>query len=198
MRGCVQLQWIFWKTLTTHLPILWRVIYERTCTHHTECSAVFDQTQHDPHALPSLFTWSCPEGLFFISLCEKHPWRETFCQCGRGETKRWQKHKSHQNEFKNCFEQWIKHVDRCIIKWSVLWRGQKVTHVRIDIQFLTNAFRAFGSPLEYFSTSLFFNEWRNTRLYWVLLILWPMSYQPQTPSKWVILSSFEKVIWKHS
>ena len=39
---------------------------EHTCPHCVECSAVFDQKQHDPCALPSLFSWSHAEQLFFL------------------------------------------------------------------------------------------------------------------------------------
>ena len=44
-----------------------------------ECSAVFDQKWCDPHAPPSLFIQSRPKQLFFVSLDEKSPQRETFC-----------------------------------------------------------------------------------------------------------------------
>ena len=47
VRGYVQLQWNF-LTLSMHLPILWWVIYECTCPHHAEYSAVFDAKQHHP------------------------------------------------------------------------------------------------------------------------------------------------------
>ena len=74
------------------------VIYEHTCPHHAECSAVFDQKQHNPHAPPSLFTQSRPDQLFFVSLDEESPQRETICQCGRGETKNGVSTKRHQNQ----------------------------------------------------------------------------------------------------
>ena len=55
----------FWR-LSTHLPISQWVIYEYTRPHHTECSAVFDPKQHDPHAPPSLFTLSHPNLIPFL------------------------------------------------------------------------------------------------------------------------------------
>ena len=48
------------------LPISWWVIYKRICPHHAECSVVFNQKLHDPHAPSPLFTWSCPEKLFYV------------------------------------------------------------------------------------------------------------------------------------
>ena len=67
-----------------------------------------------PHP-PSLFTWSHPQWLFlFVSLDEKSLQRETFCQCGRGETKIAEALKGFKiNKYKNCFEQWKKHFSRC-------------------------------------------------------------------------------------
>ena len=64
--GCIRPYWTFLKTLSKCLPISWWEIYECTCPYCTESSAVFDQTWHDPRAPPSLFTWSCPERLFFF------------------------------------------------------------------------------------------------------------------------------------
>ena len=57
----------------------------------TELSAVSDPKWHDPPGPPSLCTQSCPQGTFFISLDVKNPQRETYCWCGRGETKKQQK-----------------------------------------------------------------------------------------------------------
>ena len=51
----------------------------------------------------------------FVSLDEKSPQREMFCQCGRGETKTAESLKGIKiDEFKNCFEQWKQHLNRCI------------------------------------------------------------------------------------
>ena len=87
---------LFWKTLHA-FAISWWVIYEHICPHCAECSAVFVQKWHDTRAPPSLFTPFYPEWLFFVSLVEKSPQRETFCQCGRGETKNSRSTKRHQN-----------------------------------------------------------------------------------------------------
>ena len=40
------------------------MIYECTCSHHAEHSAVLDPKWHDPHAPPSVLIWSCPEQHF--------------------------------------------------------------------------------------------------------------------------------------
>ena len=66
VRGCVHLQWIFLKTLSTRFPMSWWVIYEHTCPHHAECSAVFDPKRHDLHASPSLFTSTQPSDFFCL------------------------------------------------------------------------------------------------------------------------------------
>ena len=63
VRGCVQLQWIFFED-STPLPISWWVIYECTCPHRTEYSAVFGPKRHDSYAPPSLFTQSSSDRLF--------------------------------------------------------------------------------------------------------------------------------------
>ena len=100
---------MFLKTLWTHFPISWWVIYEHPCPHCAECSAVVIQKQHDPCAPPSLFIRTCTEWLFFCFLGWKSPQREMFCWCGRGETKNSRSTKRHQNQkFKNFSEQWKK------------------------------------------------------------------------------------------
>ena len=141
MRGCIRLLWSFLKTLSMGLPISWWVIYKAPV--HTW---VFDQKCHDFHAPPSLFTQSRLEWLFFCFPNEKSPQREMFCQCGRGETKNSRSIKI--DKFKNCFEQWRKCLDRCILHQMgrALWRGLKVKHVRINTQFFINKFCCFGVP----------------------------------------------------
>ena len=84
--------------ISTCLPISWWVIYEGTCQHCVECSAVFDQRQHVPHSPPSFFTRSNPEQSSFPPPDEKSPQRETFCQCGRGEPRNGISAKRHQNQ----------------------------------------------------------------------------------------------------
>ena len=53
------------------LLISWWVVYKRTCPRHAECSVVFDQKQHDPHAPPTLFIGSCPKQFFLFPLMKK-------------------------------------------------------------------------------------------------------------------------------
>ena len=67
--------------------------------HRAECSAVFDQKDHNPGAPPFLFTQLCPTEQFFlfVSTDEKRPQSETFCQCGRSETKNGRSTKRHQS-----------------------------------------------------------------------------------------------------
>ena len=61
---------LFLKTLSMHLPISWQVIYTRTCPHHVECLAVFDQKRYDLYTPPSLFTVSNSKQLFLF------PWKK--------------------------------------------------------------------------------------------------------------------------
>ena len=87
VRGCIQLKWIFffWR-LSVCLPVSWWVIYECTCAHYTECSAIFDLNGMTPMPLPP---YSCDltlSNFLFVSLDEKIPPRDAFCWCGRGET----------------------------------------------------------------------------------------------------------------
>ena len=61
-------------------------------------SAVFEHKWHDHHAPASLFTQSRLSEFFFLfPLDEKNFQRETFCHCGRGETKNGSSTKRHQN-----------------------------------------------------------------------------------------------------
>ena len=108
----------FWR------PITWWVIYKRTCPHRTECSAVFDQKQHDPRAPPSLFTQSGPKWLFFVSLDENSPQRETFCPCGGGETKNHRSTKRHENlRVQKLFWAVGKSLNRCIASNGEYFEG---------------------------------------------------------------------------
>ena len=59
--------------------------------------------------------------LFFVSLDEKSPQREMFCQCGRGETKKRRSIKI--GEVKNCSEQWKNHLHRCIASNGEYFEG---------------------------------------------------------------------------
>ena len=103
---CVASVNFFLKTLSKHLPILWWVIKERTCPHCTECSAVFDPKWHDPHALPSLFTWSYPKWLCFPGWKKVIKWK-CFADVKEVKQKMAEALKGIIiDEFKNCFEQW--------------------------------------------------------------------------------------------
>ena len=112
VRGCVRFGelfvcLVFWKTLSMCLPISWWVIYQCTCPHCTDCSAIFDQKYHDPHIPPSLFTGSHPRWLLFgypgwkkFSKGNTLPWR-------RDERKNGRITKRDQNQWvQNCSEQW--------------------------------------------------------------------------------------------
>ena len=98
VRGCIWLQCIFFED-STCLPIAWWVIYEHTCPHCTECSAVFEQNQHDPVPHPPYSPSLAPSN-FCLFVCVpwwESPQGEVFCQCGRGETKNGRITKRHQN-----------------------------------------------------------------------------------------------------
>ena len=107
----------FLKTLSTHWPISWWVIYKHTCPQCVECSAVFDQKQHDPHAPPSLFTRSVPKWLYFVPLDFKKSSKENVLPMW----KRWKKKTAEAlkgikiDKFRNCFEPWEKHLHRCVV-----------------------------------------------------------------------------------
>ena len=74
-----------------------------------------------PHPLYSpILPWAT----IFVSWNEKSPQRETFCQCERGETKNDRSTKHIKiDEFKNCFEQWKKCLDRCIASNGEYFEG---------------------------------------------------------------------------
>ena len=100
----------FLNTLSVWLPILWWVIYKCTCLHCAECSAVFEQKQHDPHSLSSLFTWSCPKWLFNLFPQVKNVHKgKCFADVEEVKQKTAETLKSIKIEkFKNCFKQWKK------------------------------------------------------------------------------------------
>ena len=84
----------FKKTLSTGLPILWRVIYKHMSPHRAECSAVFDQKQHDACAPPSLFTW--PTFCFLFPRFEKKSSKRKILPMW----KRWNKEENWQKQWK--------------------------------------------------------------------------------------------------
>ena len=100
------------------LPTSWWVIYNAPV--HTALSIQQFFTQNGMNPMPHLpyspdltpsncFLFVC----LFVSLCEKSPQRETFCQCGKGETMAEVLKDIKIDKFKNCFEQWKKSY-RCI------------------------------------------------------------------------------------
>ena len=100
-----------------------------------------------PHPLysPNLV----PGDYFFVSLDEKSPQRETFCICGRGETKNGRSTKRHQNRWvqkplssgKNI----LLGAAHCT-KWRESWNWLKFKHVRINMQLFINKFWVGGPP----------------------------------------------------
>ena len=104
----------FWRLFSTPLLISWWVVYKSTCLHQAECSAVFEQKQHDPCASLSLFTKFCPEW-HFLSPDENVLKGKHFANVEEKKQKTAEALKSMKiNKFKKCFELWKKHLDRCI------------------------------------------------------------------------------------
>ena len=100
------------------------MIYKHTCPHSAECSAVFDQKQHDPHAPPSLVTQPYPEQLF------KFPWMNKFLKGEHFASVEEVKQKTAEalkgikiDECRNCFQQWKKCLDRCIVSNKEYFEG---------------------------------------------------------------------------
>ena len=108
---------LFLKTLWRHLPISWWVIYKRNCPQRAECSALFDQKQHDPMPLAP-YSSNLALSDFFSPPGWKNSQREMFCWCRRAETNKQKKAEALKginiDEFKNCFDQWEKLLDGCI------------------------------------------------------------------------------------
>ena len=87
---------------SNHLPILWWATYERTCPHHAECSAVFDQKWHDPCAHPSYslnFTRRSNSFLLLFPWMKKNSSKGNVLPKWRGETKNGRSTKRHQNQW---------------------------------------------------------------------------------------------------
>ena len=51
------------------------------------------------------------------------------------------------DEFKNCFRQWNKRLDKCIASNGEYFEGYWFKYVRINIQFFINKFNFWGAPL---------------------------------------------------
>ena len=97
----------FWRLLQ------WWVIDECTCPHGAECSAVFDQEQHDPHAPPSLFTYLAPRLVCLFPSMKKVLKRKHFADVEEAETKNGRSIKRHQNR-------WIQ---------KLVWAVEKMSHL---------------------------------------------------------------------
>ena len=109
------------------------------------------QKQHNLHALPSLFTLSHPKRLSLFPQMKKTLKGKCFADVE--VVKQTNKQKMEEalkdikiDEFKNCFEEWKKCINRCI-KWRILSRWLKFKHVRINIQFFINKFQFWGVSL---------------------------------------------------
>ena len=143
VRGYVRLQWIFGgKT------------QKCTCPHWAECSAVFEQKQHDLRAPPSLFTWPCPEQHFCFPHEKKSSKRSILLMW-----KRWNRNsrstKRRQNwQVQNLFGSEEKCLNGCITSNGVLWRWLKFKHVSTNTQFFINKL-CFGGPPSYLLRTLF-------------------------------------------
>ena len=95
VKGCIHLQWIL-------------RIFQHICSFccgwftsipaHTTVSVQQFLTKNDITPGPALPIYQIlPWAMFFVSPDEKSPQRETFCQCGRGKTKKCRNTKKHQN-----------------------------------------------------------------------------------------------------
>ena len=76
---------------------------------------MLDPKQHQPCALPFLFTSSHPKQLFLFPWMKKILKGKHFADVDEVKTKNRRSTKRHQiDEFQSCFEQWKKHCNRCI------------------------------------------------------------------------------------
>ena len=82
---------------------------------HTECSAVFDQNQHDPCPPPSLVTQSHLEQLFLFPRMKKVLKEKRLLMWKQVKQKTTEALKGIKiDKFKNCFKQWGKGLARRI------------------------------------------------------------------------------------
>ena len=145
VRGCVQLQWMIFED-PFNMLVHFMMIYKRTCPHHNDCSAVFDQKQHDPHAIPSLFTWCHPQQLFCFP-----GWRvlkrKRFAEVEEVKQKMVETQNGIKiNEFKNYFEEWKNVLIDVLHQMANTLKVLKFKHVRINTQFFKNKFWGFWVP----------------------------------------------------
>ena len=135
MRVCVQLQWMFLKTLSTCLPISRWVIYSAPAHAMLSIQQFLTKTQRDPYTPPSLFTWSHP------SNCSLFPWKKKVLKG---------KHCTHVEEVKQNMAEALKSIQidefqNCLEQWKNVSIGV-LHHVKINTQFLINKFWFWGSP----------------------------------------------------
>ena len=138
-----------------HLPISGWVIYECTCPHLADCSVVYD---------PILAWLPCPTlpihlilpqttFCLFVSLDEKVLKGKCFANVEELKQKTAEALKGIKiDEFKNCFEQWKKHLDNCIASNGEYFEGDSFKHVRISIHFFISNFWYFWNPPLYIKT----------------------------------------------
>ena len=87
VRGCIQLKWIFLRTFNMFAHFMTGDLWIHLPTPHWLLSS-FWQKQHDLMPHPPHSPDLTPSNFSFVSPDEKSPQRETFCPCGRGETKK--------------------------------------------------------------------------------------------------------------
>ena len=112
--------------------MLWWVIYEHTCPHCAECSAVFDQKQHDPHAHPLCSPDLTPSDFFWFPQMKKVLKGKRFTYLEEVKQENGRNTKKHQNQqLQKLFwvvektSQWV-----YCIKRRVPWGWLKFKHVR--------------------------------------------------------------------
>ena len=150
VRGCIRLQWIFLRTLSTRLPIPWWVIYEHICPHLLWMfSSFWAKSARPTCAPPSLFTPSLPKLLFFcLFLWMKKVLKgKHFADVKEVKQKMAKALKGIKiDKSKNCFKQWKKYRDRCIASNIEYFEGRlKFKHLRINTKCFINKF-LLGPP----------------------------------------------------
>ena len=116
VRGYIQLQCFFFlKTLSTHLPISWWVVYEHTSPHSSWVFSslgpkpVWSPVPHPPYS-PCL----TPSDVFVCFPGWKNSSKEIFANVEKVEKMAEALKHFKIDEFKNCSEQWKKCLDKCI------------------------------------------------------------------------------------
>ena len=131
MRGCVWCQWNFFEG-SMHFPISWWVVFECTCPHRSECSAVFDNKTAWPLPWPAPFIYPISHWVTFLCL---FPWvkkglkRKPFADAVEVKQKMAEALEGIKiDEFKNCFEQWKQRLHRCITSNGEYFEGDWTKH----------------------------------------------------------------------